>query len=52
MPITNNIGAVLIIDDNPLVLHAVKILLEDYGLTSVSYSSAAEAIMFHKKSFL
>ena len=51
MPIANTNGAVLIIDDNPLVLNAVKLLLDDYGYTSVTCSSAAEAINVSKDLF-
>ncbi len=37
-------GTVLIADDEPLVLHSVSLLLEQYGYRIVACSSAAEAI--------
>ncbi len=44
MNCNKNMGSVLIVDDDPLTLKALSLLLEEHGCTYIACSSAGEAI--------
>ncbi len=48
MSVSCNSGSVLIIDDNPLVLNSVKLLLQDEGYTAIACNNPNEAIEISK----